>query len=93
MPGGFGQSKGRATVYFSLVSPLDQNCDPKLHPCIHLKSYYHHISFVINLESVQNSLFFLQKKNNERQGLVLRHRSSRVPRRDPLTSEMAQKGS
>ena len=30
VPGGFGQSKGRATVYFSLVSPLDQNRDPKL---------------------------------------------------------------
>ena len=32
MPGGFGTSNGKKAVYFSLVSPLDPNPDPKYKP-------------------------------------------------------------
>ena len=49
-------------MYFSLVSPLDQNLDPKCMPYLCLKNH-HHLMFVIELESAQKSLEFHQTGN------------------------------
>ena len=62
VPGGCGTSTGRTAAYFSLVSPLDQNSDPKCKSYIHIKNH-HVFSFVIDLEAVQNSLEFYQTTN------------------------------
>ena len=35
VPGGFGTNRGRKAVYLSLVSPQDQNPDPKFKPYFH----------------------------------------------------------
>ena len=51
------------TVCFSLVSPLDQNPDPKYKPCLHLKNH-HHLLFVLILEAAQNPLDFFQQTAN-----------------------------
>ena len=49
-PGGFGQSNSNA-MYFSLVSPLNPNPDPKNKPhLLHLTSH-HNAMIVIDLES------------------------------------------
>ena len=62
LQGGFGQSKGRKTVYFSFVSPLDSNPNPKYKPHFHLKKQYD-LMFVIDLEAAQNSRDFYQTAN------------------------------
>ena len=77
VPGGFGTSNGRNAVYFSLVSPLDPDTDPRYKPYFHLKNRHGRL-FVIDLEAAQNPLEFLP--NSERECLVLRHSSVRVPR-------------
>ena len=59
MPASYGRNRGRKAVYFSLVSPLDQNPDPKYKPYIHLKCD-HDFMFVIDLESAQNAIDFYQ---------------------------------
>ena len=62
MPGGFGTSRGGEAVYLSLVSPLDQNPDPKYKPYLHLKNH-HDFLLVIDLEAARNSLEFDQTAN------------------------------
>ena len=57
MPGGFGTSKCRNTVCFSLVSPLDPKPDPKYKPYLHMKNHHDRL-FVIDLEAWKNSLEF-----------------------------------
>ena len=79
MPRGFGTSRGRKSVYFSIGSPLDQNPDPKYKPCPHLKKH-HDFVFVIDLAAAQNSLEFYQ--HGDRECFMLRHSSSRVPHQD-----------
>ena len=56
-PGVSGHSKGRRAVYFSIVSPLEQNPDPKYTPHIHQKGH-HDLVFGIDLESAMKSLDF-----------------------------------
>ena len=77
MPGGVETNKSRKAVYISLVSPLDPDTDQRYKPYFHLKNR-HGGSFVIDLEAAQNPLEFLP--NSERECLVLRHSSVRVPR-------------
>ena len=62
VPGGFGQSKGRKTKSFSVVSPLDQNPDQKYKPHLNLKKH-HILMSVINLEAAHNSLDIHQAAN------------------------------
>ena len=62
VPGGFGPSKGRKAVYFSLVSPLDPNPDPQYKPYFHMKNHHHRL-FVIDLEAAHNSLELHQTAN------------------------------
>ena len=62
VPGGFGQSKGRKAVYFSVVSPLDQNPVPTYKPYFHLKNH-HDLLFVVHLGTAQNSLGFCRAAN------------------------------
>ena len=49
MPGGSGQNKGRKTVHFSLVSPLDHYPDQKYKPYFHVKKLHDSV-FVIDLD-------------------------------------------
>ena len=84
MPGGFGTSKGRKSVYSSLVSPLDRNPGPKYKPYLHMKNDHGRL-FVIDLEAAQNSLVF-----HTANGSVLFHDT--VPP-DFLTKFINQKGS
>ena len=51
----FGIRKGRKAVYFSRVSPLDPNLDPKCKPYFHMKNRHDRL-FVKDLEAAQNSL-------------------------------------
>ena len=60
--GSLGTSKSRNAVYFSLVSPLDPNPDPKYKPCLHLKKH-HDLLCVIDLEPAQSSLAIFQTVN------------------------------
>ena len=53
---GYGQKNGRKAVYFSVVTPLDQNLDPKY-------KLYTHAMYVIALEAAQNSLDIYQTAN------------------------------
>ena len=62
MPGGFGTSKGGKAVYFSLVSPLDQNPDPKYKPYTDMMNHHDRL-LGIDLEAAQNSLEFHQTAN------------------------------
>ena len=62
MPGGCGASKGRKRVFFTLVSPLDPNPDPKYKPYLHMKNHHHRL-VVIDLEAAQNSLEVYQSAN------------------------------
>ena len=62
MPGRFGTTRSRETVYFSLVSPLDENPDPNYKPYLHVKNH-HDMLFVIDLEAAQHSLDFYQTTN------------------------------
>ena len=68
MPRGFGLCKGRKAVYFSLVSTLDPNRDPKYKPYLNLKNHHDRL-FVTDLEAAQNSVEFYQRAN----GSVLCH--------------------
>ena len=61
VPWGFRISKGRKAVYFSVVSPLDPNPDPKYKPYLHMKNHHERL-FVMDLEA-QNSLGFYQTAN------------------------------
>ena len=54
MPGGLGTIRSRQAVYFSLVSPLGQNPDPKYKPYLHLKNH-HDFESVIDREAAQAS--------------------------------------
>ena len=65
----FAMSKGRKTVYFSLVSPLDPYPDPKHKPYLHLKNH-HGRWFVIDLEEVHNSLEFDQTANGSVRNVI-----------------------
>ena len=62
MPGGYGTSKRRNAVYFSLVSPLDPNPDLEYKPFLHMKKHHDRL-FVIDLEAAQNSLEFKPTAN------------------------------
>ena len=62
VPWGFRISKGRNAVYFSVVSPLDPNTDPKYKPYLHMKNHHERL-FVMDLEAAQNSLGFNQTAN------------------------------
>ena len=72
-------AKVEKAVYFSLVSPLDSNPDPKYKPCLRLKKHHDRL-FVIDLEAAQHSLEF--SSAYERECLVLRHISVRVLHKD-----------
>ena len=65
MPGGVETNKGRKAVYFSLVSPLDPDTDPKYKPYFHLKNQ-HDPLFVIDLEAAQNPAGSLSDCERER---------------------------
>ena len=56
VPGGFGTSKGRKAVYFSMASPFNPCADPKYKPYTHMKNCHDRKS-VIDLEATQNSIF------------------------------------
>ena len=57
------KAKAENAVFFSLVSPLDQNPGPKYQPYFNLKKN-HDLMFVLDLEAAQNSLEF--QPNTER---------------------------
>ena len=57
-PGGFGTSRDRK-MYFSLVSPLYRDPDPKHKPLIHLLNQ-HDLLSVLDLEATQTLLEFYQ---------------------------------
>ena len=59
---GLEGAKGRTTVYFSFVSQLDPNPDPKYKPNFHMKNHHDRL-VLIDLEAAQNLLEFHQTAN------------------------------
>ena len=90
VPGRFWLSKGRQAVYFSLVSPLDPNSDPKYKPYVHMRNQHDRL-FVIDLEAAQNSLDFLTKQRTGVFCATTQFRPSSSRRSS--TSKKEQKGS
>ena len=62
VPDGFGTSRCRKAVYFSLVSPHDQNPDSKCKPSLHIKDH-HDLTFLFYLEAAHNFLEFYNTRN------------------------------
>ena len=58
----WSEQRQESSVYVSLVSPLDQNPDPKYKPHFHLKNHPD-LLFVIDVEAAQNSLEVYQTAN------------------------------
>ena len=88
VPGGFGISRVRKAVCSSRVSSLDPNPDPKYKPCYHLNKHHDRLS-EFDFDAAQNSLEFLS--DSERECLVLRHSSVRVPHKDHQSQRRIRK--